>query len=165
MSRFAGPAIMKSGVRKIKPQAVKEEISEIFRKIFREKTDRTLFQLVRYTFVGGLAFIVDFCTLWILTEYLSLHYLVSAAIAFILGLVTNYFLSTGWVFNRHKLSDRKIEFIIFALIGLAGLGLNELFLWILTDLAGIYYLLSKILTAILVYLWNFFTRKMILFNK
>lgn len=142
-----------------------EKISSLIGTIFRGKTDRTLFQLIRYTFVGGLAFLVDFGTLYILTENFNLHYLVSAAIAFILGLVTNYFLSIGWVFNRHKVSDRKVEFIIFTLIGLAGLGLNELFLWIFTDLAGIFYLLSKILTAILVYLWNFFARKMILFNN
>jgi len=144
---------------------VKEKFSELFIRIFREKTDNTLFQLIRYTFVGGFAFIVDFGTLFLLTEYLNLHYLVSAAIAFILGLVTNYFLSIGWVFTRHTVSDKRIEFIVFALIGLAGLGLNELFLWLFTDLAGMYYLISKILTAVLVYLWNFFVRKLILFNK
>ncbi len=144
---------------------MKEKFSELFIRIFREKTDNTLFQLIRYTFVGGFAFIVDFGTLFLLTEYLNLHYLVSAAIAFILGLVTNYFLSIGWVFTRHTVSDKRIEFIVFALIGLVGLGLNELFLWLFTDLAGMYYLISKILTAVLVYLWNFFVRKLILFNK
>lgn len=144
---------------------MKEKFSELFIRIFREKTDNTLFQLIRYTFVGGFAFIVDFGTLFLLTEYLNLHYLVSAAIAFILGLVTNYFLSIGWVFTRHSVSDKRIEFIVFTLIGLAGLGLNELFLWLFTDLAGMYYLISKILTAVLVYLWNFFVRKLILFNK
>lgn len=144
---------------------MKEKFSELFIRIFREKTDNTLFQLIRYTFVGGFAFIVDFGTLFLLTEYLNLHYLVSAAIAFILGLVTNYFLSIGWVFTRHTVSDKRIEFIVFTLIGLAGLGLNELFLWLFTDLAGMYYLISKILTAVLVYLWNFFVRKLILFNK
>ena len=144
---------------------MKEKFSELFIRIFREKTDNTLFQLIRYTFVGGFAFIVDFGTLFLLTEYLYLHYLVSAAIAFILGLVTNYFLSIGWVFTKHSVSDKRIEFIVFALIGLAGLGLNELFLWLFTDLAGMYYLISKILTAVLVYLWNFFVRKLILFNK
>ncbi|HNY15391.1 MAG TPA: GtrA family protein [Bacteroidales bacterium] len=144
---------------------MKEKFSELFIRIFREKTDNTLFQLIRYTFVGGFAFIVDFGTLFLLTEYLYLHYLVSAAIAFILGLVTNYFLSIGWVFTRHTVSDKRIEFIVFALIGLVGLGLNELFLWLFTDLAGMYYLISKILTAVLVYLWNFFVRKLILFNK
>ena len=38
-------------------------------KIFIEKADNTLVQLFRYTFVGGFAFFIDFCTLYILTEY------------------------------------------------------------------------------------------------
>ncbi len=136
-----------------------------FYTLFREKTDNTFLQLVRYTFVGGLAFLIDFGTLYILTEFAGLHYLLSAGIAFILGLLTNYFLSIKWVFASRVIRDKKLEFIIFTVIGLIGLGLNELFLWIFTSLSGLHYLVSKILTAILVYLWNFFVRKLILFKK
>jgi putative flippase GtrA len=138
---------------------------EIIQSIFKGKANSTLLQLFRYTFVGGLAFVVDFGTLYILTEYFNIHYLVSGGIAFIFGLVINYFLSVKWVFNNRAMENRLLEFLLFTLIGLVGLGLNELFLWILTDVLLIYYLLSKIITTILVYLWNFFARKIILFNK
>jgi len=40
--------------------------------LFKGKTDKTLIQLFRYTFVGGLAFLVDFGMLFILTEYFNL---------------------------------------------------------------------------------------------
>jgi len=141
------------------------KLSSLFYALFREKTDNTFFQLLRYTFVGGLAFLIDFGTLYILTEFAHLHYLLSAGIAFILGLLANYFLSIRWVFATRIVSDKKLEFIIFAVVGLVGLGLNELFLWIFTDLLDIHYLASKIFTAMLVYLWNFFARKRILFRK
>jgi len=141
------------------------KLSSLFYTLFREKTDNTFLQLIRYTIVGGFAFLIDFGTLYILTEFAHLHYLLSAGIAFILGLLTNYFLSIRWVFDTRIVRDKKLEFIIFAVIGLIGLGLNELFLWIFTDLLDIYYLGSKVLTAILVYLWNFFARKRILFRK
>jgi putative flippase GtrA len=139
--------------------------SSIIDSVFKGKTDNTLFQLIRYTFVGGLAFLADFGTLYALTEFLNLHYLLSAGIAFILGLTINYLISIRWVFAARCVKDKKLEFVLFALIGLVGLGLNELFIWIFTDLFTIYYLLSKILTTIMVYLWNFFARKMILFQK
>ncbi len=138
---------------------------EKIQSVFKGKANSTFLQLFRYTFVGGLAFIVDFGTLYILTEYFNIHYLVSGGIAFIFGLIINYFLSVKWVFNNRAMENRLIEFLLFTLIGLVGLGLNELFLWILTDILLIYYLLSKIITTILVYLWNFFARKIILFNK
>lgn len=133
--------------------------------VFKGKTNNTLLQLFRYTFVGGFAFLVDFGTLFFLTEFFHIHYLVSAVIAFIFGLTINYFLSVLWVFSCRTMESRLLEFFLFALIGLVGLGLTELFLWILTDILLIYYLLSKIITTIVVYFWNFFVRKIMLFNK
>lgn len=120
---------------------------------------------MRYAFVGGFAFLVDFGTLFVLTEYVHIHYLVSAAIAFLFGLITNYVLSVKWVFNSRTMGNRWLEFLWFALIGLAGLGLNELLLWVITEILAIYYLISKIITTIIVYFWNFFARKYVLFTK
>ena len=133
--------------------------------VFKGSTNSTLIQLFRYTLVGGSAFLVDFGTLVILTEYFNIHYLVSAAAAFLFGLTTNYFLSVRWVFNIRAKKNRWLEFFLFSLIGLVGLGLNELFLWVFTDIFMIYYLLSKIITTGIVYFWNFFARKIVLFNK
>lgn len=127
-------------------------------------TDKTGVQLIRYTFVGGIAFLIDFGLLYILTEYGHFHYLLSAGISFMAGLTVNYLLSKKWVFHKSKIKHRSVEFILFGIIGLIGLGFNTLFLWIFTDIFAIYYMASKILTAILVYLWNFFARKYLLFT-
>ena len=131
--------------------------------IFRGKTDNTLLQLFRYTFVGGFAFIVDFGLLYLLTEYANCHYLASAAIAFIAGLVVNYVLSKLWVFDKSSYTSRMAEFLMFALIGVIGLGFTELLMWLFTDIIGAYYIVSKILTTALVYFWNFFARKFFIF--
>jgi putative flippase GtrA len=133
--------------------------------VLRGSTDRTDIQLLRYTVVGGAAFLVDFGTLTLFTEVAGYHYLVSAALAFLLGLVTNYALSVQWVFPRHRLGSRWAEFSIFGLIGLVGLGLNEIIMWGLTEKVGFHYLASKMASTVIVYLWNFFVRKFALFNK
>jgi len=49
-------------------------------KLLTRKTDNTLVQLFRYSFVGGFAFLLDFGSLFALTEFVGLHYLVSAVI-------------------------------------------------------------------------------------
>jgi putative flippase GtrA len=136
----------------------------LFLKMLRSPTDSLFIQLARYVVVGGLAFVVDFGSLFLLTEFGGLHYLLSAAIAFCLGLVTNYLLSIVWVFNRRTLNNRWLEFLIFGLIGLAGLGMNELILWFLTDRVGLHYLVSKMVSAVLVLLWNFLARRFSLFR-
>lgn len=132
--------------------------------VFKGKTNSTFLQLIRYTFVGGFAFVIDFGTLFILTNYLNIYYLLSAAIAFLIGLTINYSLSIRWVFVKRNIRNRKAEFLLFMFIGIIGLALNELFIWIFTDVALMHYLISKIFTTIIVYLWNFFARKFMLFN-
>jgi len=133
--------------------------------IFKGKTNKTFLQLIRYTFVGGFAFLVDFSLLYLLTDMARLNYLVSASIGFVAGLLVNYIISVCWVFTNSITSNKLLEFLIFALIGVVGLLFTDLLMWIFTSLIGIYYLLSKIITTILVYLWNFFARKYIIYNK
>jgi len=143
---------------------MKAAILNLSQKLLKDQTDKTKIQMFRYLFVGGAAFIVDFISLFILTEFFGIYYLISAAIAFILGLIANYFLSIGWVFNKRKLKNRHIEFGVFALIGIVGLGLNEIFIWFFTQDLQIYYLISKIFASVIILFWNFFARKFVLFR-
>lgn len=128
------------------------------------KTNSTLIQLLRYTVVGGIAFSVDFATLFLLTDSVGFHYLVAAGMAFLAGLATNYALSVRWVFDCRKIDSRVREFFLFFLVGVIGLGFNEVFIWLFTELARFHYLLSKIASTVFVYLWNFFARKYLLFT-
>lgn len=130
----------------------------------KRQSDRLLDQFIRYGFVGGIAFAVDFGLLYVLTDILQLHYLLSAALSFTAGLTVNYILSTLWVFTRHQVSSKKTELLIFIAIGVIGLGFNEALMWLLTDWWETYYLISKIVSTVLVYLWNFSARKYILYR-
>ncbi len=143
---------------------MKVVIKNVGKKLLKDPADKTRIQLFRYIFVGGAAFIVDFTSLFILTDFFGIYYLISAAIAFILGLFVNYFLSVKWVFNKRKIENRTFEFGIFAVIGIIGLGLNEVIIWFFTEDLQIYYLLSKIIAAVIILFWNFFARKLALFR-
>ncbi len=133
-------------------------------RLMKNQTDNTSIQLFRYLFVGSAAFIVDFISLYMFTDVLSVYYLISAGIAFILGLIANYVLSISWVFNKRTLNNVWSEFMVFAVIGLVGLGLNELLIYFFTEYADLYYLISKMFAAALILLWNFSARKLTLFR-
>lgn len=133
-------------------------------KLLVGKSDRILIQLVRYGMVGGVAFAADFSLLWMLTDFLKFHYLFSAALSFVVGVLVNYFLSTAWVFTIRRLHSARMEFLLFALIGLVGLALNEGIIWFTTEYLGQHYLVSKFIATGLVYLWNFLARRQMLFN-
>jgi putative flippase GtrA len=137
----------------------------MIKKLLKSKSDKTLIQLFRYFFVGGIAFAVDFSALFILTEVFGIHYLISAAIAFLLGLTTNYILCNIWVFSTRVMANKWLEFGIFSLIGVIGLVMNEVIIWAFTEHVGFHYMASKVVSAVTVFFWNFFARKYILYNK
>ncbi|MDR0790041.1 MAG: GtrA family protein [Bacteroidales bacterium] len=134
-------------------------------RLFLNKTNKVLLQLFRYTFVGGFAFVVDFGLLWLLTDVCGLYYILSATLSFSTGLCVNYFISVKVVFFESKVCNKKLEFFFVGVIGVVGLALNNGLLWFFTEQLAIYYLFSKIIAAILVYLWNFFARRYLLFDK
>jgi putative flippase GtrA len=134
------------------------------RALLIDPSNDTFIQFVRYTFVGVVALSADFLTLFSLTHYAAIHYLISAAVAFVVGLAVNYALSAAWVFTHRTLRNRSLEFAIFAGVGVAGLGLNELGMWLLAGRFGVHYLRAKLITASLVYFWNFGARKVALFR-
>ena len=122
------------------------------------------YQFLQYILVGGTAFVVDFATLYVLTEQAGFRYLISASAGFLLGLATNYLLCVTWIFDAHALKNRLHEFIIFGLIGIVGLGLNDLSIIILTETAKFHYLVSKLLAAVLILIFNFSLRRWFLFS-
>lgn len=128
------------------------------------KADRLYAQFLRYLVVGGIAFAVDFTVLILLTELAGIHYLASAGIAFCAGLLLNYVLCITWVFRSRTLQDTRTEFVVFSLVGVAGLGLTELILYAGTGRLGFDYRLSKIVAVATVLIWNFSARKLLLFR-
>lgn len=133
------------------------------KKLFVEQTDDAKIQFFRYFFVGGAAFFIDFLTLYILTSVLDIHYLISNVVGFLFGLTTNYLLSIKWVFAQRKMDNRKKEFIAFASIGFVGLLINQFVMWLMTEQMVLFYLYSKIVATGIVFLWNFFGRRYIVF--
>jgi len=122
-------------------------------------------QFFRYFVVGGVAFAVDFALLYLLTEFGHIHYLFSASVAFMVGIAVNYTLSVTWVFDHRSVNNRMHEFAIFATIGILGLAFNAALMWFFTELVGFYYLVSKMVAAALIFLFNFGTRKALLFSR
>lgn len=121
-------------------------------------------QFIRYVGVGGFSFLVDFACLYLLTDLAGWHYLLAATAAFVAGLVTNYLLCLRWVFDFRRMHHRLHEFVVFGIIGLAGLLLNNLLLFLLTEEVGLHYLLSKLFAAAFVLLFNFSLRRWMLFS-
>lgn len=134
--------------------------------IFLTPTKNGFLQFFRYLFVGGIATVVDWGVLMGLTELLQLHHLVSAIFAFVAGLGTNFLLSKLLVFSASEAKTNSLlEFLGYALIGLVGLGMTELILFLFTDGLSLHYMLSKAIATAVVLVWNYLARKLLLYKN
>lgn len=121
-------------------------------------------QFVRFLLAGGLSALVDFLLLVLLVEVFSVYYLVASGMSFIVGLILNYLVCRTWVFQRGKYGQ-MIEFLAFCIGGSIGLGLNQIILLLFVGHFSLDYRLSKIISITLVTLWNFLTKKYLIFKN
>jgi len=130
----------------------------------KQHSSNGLVQFIRYTFVGGAAFVVDFGGLYLLAHVMGLHYLAAACLSYLLGMVVNYMISVRWVFSFRRVTQWEREFAIFFLVGIAGLILNGLAISLLVEMLHTPYLAAKLVAAAAILMFNFGARKVLLFS-
>jgi putative flippase GtrA len=130
----------------------------------RERSTNTLIQFIRYFFVGGAAFGVDYLALFLLAHFAGLHYLLAASLSYLMGMVVNYMISVRWVFDFRRIAQWEREFVIFFLIGIAGLILNGFAISLLVEAVSLPYLAAKLVAAAAILFFNFGARKLLLFS-
>lgn len=135
-------------------------IKNLFVMLFKEKSDSGFVQFFRYLFVGGFSALADILTLFFCASVLHIYYLLAAALAFIVGNIVNYFLSIAWVFKSS--GQVKKELLFFTIIGLGGLVLNELIIWISVEFFHLYYLIAKLVAVALIVFYSFSLRRILL---
>ena len=119
---------------------------------------RLIEQIIKFGIIGVIAFVIDYSLLYCLTEFLNIHYLISAIISFTVSVIFNYIASIKWVFvtDSHKTSS---TFIIFIILSVIGLGVNQIIMYLGVEIFHLYYMFTKIFATAIVMIYNFITRK------
>ena len=145
--------------------------------IFFKPAKSSMIEFIRSLFVGATAFVADFLILVLLKELGNANTLISSTLGFVGGVTVNYMLSTFWAFRSSNVKSSFMRFIIFVAIAIVGLILN----YLIIDLFDVYfasilllgsmlkperyYMLGKIVATIVVFFWNFFSRKLLLYRN
>ena len=123
-----------------------------------------ILQLIRFGIVGGVAAFTDVGVLVLLKELIGVNVFAASAVSFCVSVTVNYLLSMTFVFKSKEQSKFK-EFVVFVLLSIGGLCLNQLILWIGVRFTSVYYLIIKLLAMVIVPIYNFITRKIFLESK
>ena len=119
-------------------------------------------QIMKFGIVGVLCFVIDYGLMIFLTEVFGISYLISSGISFSVSVIVNYKLSLKFVFKTDESRNKIIEFIIFVVLSVIGLWINQVLMWICVDKLHIFYMISKIGVTAVVMVYNFITRKLII---
>ena len=132
--------------------------------LFLACTKNTITQLFRYVITGVSSFLVDYFLLYFL-EMLGFHYLSASALSFLAGMTCNFLLTKFFAF-RNLGPDRgaALEIAVFVGIAASGLLLTTLLMFWLTSHVELYFMTSKVISSIVVFFWNFFARKFLLYS-
>ena len=139
-----------------------------------KRAESRLGEVVRFALTGGVCFLVEFAVLVLLKEGLGLDTLLATPIAFTVSVIVNYALCMRWVFRgaRDGGAAAKAGFAVTSVMGLVlNEGLMLLFRVMLGEDAVLLtllgypvtmYMLNKVLSTLLVMVWNYFTKKAVL---
>ena len=120
-------------------------------------------EIINYIFVGGLTTLVSIGSYALLRLIIQNIY-INTTLSWILSVCFAYVMNKKYVFNS-KTSKVFKEFMTFASCRLTTLGMEYLFMFILTDILILNDMVSKIIVQFLILLTNYILSKLIVFKK
>lgn len=141
-----------------------------------EKGNR-LGEALRFAVTGGICFLIEFAALVGLRDGLGLDTLIATPAAFLISVVVNYAMCVRWVFPAAG-EQRNAARLGFLLTSVMGLLLNEGLMLLFRTAFGedgvlltaggfslAQYMVNKVLATLIVMIWNYFTKRWILYRK
>lgn len=119
--------------------------------------------LILYGIIGGFCATLDFSVYTLLCFFEVLTYLWANLISTHIGIFTSFLLNRSYNF---KLKDNTLQrFLSFYAVGLTGLGLSSIMLWLMVDKIQWNKLVCKLITIAVVALVQYILNKYITFKQ
>jgi dolichol-phosphate mannosyltransferase len=119
-------------------------------------------KMLSFGIVGISGIFVNMGILWLLTRYAGIYYLVSSIIAIEISVINNFLWNDFWTFGsgrEHKRRSFASRFGLFHLVSAGGAVINWVILLVLTQFAGIYYLISNLIGILAGFVWNYLVNR------
>lgn len=126
---------------------------------------KELKEFFKFCVVGAVGTIINLSILYILTEKLFVYYLTSAIFSFMIAMTSNFVLNKVWTFGENIKVEIGKKYLQFGLISILALLINLLFLYVFTEIWGIYYMISQVLSIGIALIINFIGNKIWTFSK
>jgi dolichol-phosphate mannosyltransferase len=152
----------RSGESKLKGKVIRDYLLQLVG-LYLHK-----FRWLRFGLVGAIGAAIGFPVLYGLTEFAGLFYLASAVIAIVSASTSNYYWNNRWTFQEKKRAGLKghlIGWFNYQWMSAAGDGLYLGLLALLTELFGLWYMLSAVVSLAMVFAFKFWFANTVIWRK
>lgn len=138
-------------------------------------------QFLRFCLIGSLNTLLDFLIVnslaYLFQIYHGFSLIIINSFSFITVVTISFFLNKNWTFKKvqkeEQLHSVKRQYLLFFLINLIGLAINNSIVYLITTVIGRQYGLSpvvwlnfsKAIAVSIVLFWNFFNLKYVVFRR
>ena len=139
-----------------------ELLTGLSRGLGRWKNREELGTFIRFSLVGLSGTVVALGGMWLFTEIVGLHYMLAGVITSFLSVTNNFIGNDLWTFNRQKsyrLAPLLLRWSKFGLSRAGSLALGMGVLVFFTDVLGLHYMVSTLLSIAVSVLLNYLTSR------
>jgi dolichol-phosphate mannosyltransferase len=133
-----------------KSKASTKEALNYLNLLLRLKFSSGSLRLAGFALVGATGIVVNSLVLYLATSLLNIYYLYSVVIATVASTIWNFIFTELWVYHSGNQSrGRARRFALFSSMNIGALALRGPLIYVLTSTLGIYYIISNLITLIL----------------
>lgn len=119
--------------------------------------------LILYGIIGSFTSALDFAVFTLLSKYIGIHYIIANCISVLVGITTSFALNRSYNFRVKDKTGKR--FLIFLTVGLCGLLLSNVILYVGIDMLSGDELIVKLASIVLVVGFQFILNKFITFKE
>ena len=119
--------------------------------------------LILYGIIGSFTSALDFAVFTMLSKYIGIHYIIANCISVLVGITTSFALNRSINFKVKDKTGKR--FLIFLTVGLCGLLLSNVILYVGIDMLSGDELIVKLASIVLVVGFQFILNKFITFKE
>jgi putative flippase GtrA len=123
-----------------------------------------LIKFLKFAIVGSLGVVVDFGVTYLFKEKFKSSRYVANSLGFVVASIHNYILNRYWTFEN---TDPNVaeQFFKYLFICTIGLGFSNLLIYFLNEKGKLNFYISKAISILIVFLWNFIINYIFTFHS
>ncbi len=120
--------------------------------------------VIRFLISGGTATAVNVGTLYVLTEFAGLWYILSSVVAFVLAFCVSFTMQKWWTFAERSTHRVGSQAGLYFAVALGNLGLNTLLLYVLVEWFGLWYVIAQLIASAIIAAESFLLYRFVIFG-